>query len=131
MFELHGPWVDMGSPKAGSAATPLLTGGGVPTANAQITLTLTDAPPSTVAYLLYGIQQLNLPYLSGNIVPDFAGPGGGLVILPTDGLGQLTVGGPMPLDTPVGLPLYFQYWLDDPAASFAVAASNAVGAQTR
>jgi hypothetical protein len=120
-------WTDMGFGKPGIAGAPHLTGTGPMTAGSMNTLTLADAYPMTPTVVGIGIDVYNLPYLGGVLVPY------PLLVLPltTDVVGashwQLT----MPGGLPAGIPVLFQYWIQDPTATFGWSASNGLRGVTQ
>jgi hypothetical protein len=62
------------------------------------------------------------PFLGGVLVPDLML----LLPLPTDAAGAVDFQVTVPGGLPVGLPLRFQHWIEDPAVSFGYSASNGV-----
>ena len=123
------PWVDLGQGLAGSLGEPDLVGEGPLTAGAETKLSLSNAAPSSVAYLGVGVAALNAPFFGGTLVPD-VNPPGFFLPLPTDALGQLTVAQPWPAGIPSGTKFYFQYWVVDPSGPLGATASNALEATT-
>lgn len=117
-------WIDMGFAKPGIAGAPHLVGSGALTAGSSTRLTLSNANPLAPAWLAIGGQALNLPILGGVLVPE-----------PTLIVGQMTTAAGSasfqalwPASLPAGQSLYFQYWIQDPAATFGFAASNGLQA---
>lgn len=113
-------WVDVGSAKAGLTGLPVLTGTGDLSANSANQITLVNARPSSTANLVVGITTLGAPFKGGTMVPDPI-----LVLaLPTSAAGQTALPFTWPTGVPAGFPIWFQFWIEDAAASFGLAASN-------
>ncbi|MBM3975602.1 MAG: hypothetical protein FJ299_01275 [Planctomycetes bacterium] len=117
-------WIDVGFAKPGTSGAPHLVGSGPLVAGSTNRVTLSNAKPLSTALLGVGANALNLPLLGGVLVPE-----------PTLIFGQVTssTGGASlsstwPAGIPVGQPLYFQYWIQDSAASFGYSASNGLKA---
>lgn len=113
-------WTDMGFGKPGITGAPHLTGSGPMTAGSINTIALADACAMAPSVVGIGLDAYNLPYLGGVLVPY------PLLVLPltTDVTGmshwQLTLPGGLP----AGIPVLFQYWIEDAAATFGWSASN-------
>lgn len=120
-------WSDLGFAKPGANGAPHLAGVGSLSAHTQCGLTLGNACPSSVALLVLGSQVVNAPFLGGVLVPDV----GAVVPMATDGFGAASLSATWPAGIPAGLPLRFQYWIADPAATFGFAASNGLQGVTR
>ncbi len=121
-----GPWTDLGFALGGVHGDPSLLGTGPLTAGTAMSAELTSARESAPAFLFVGFSALNLSgFYGGTLVPDF-NPPGLLVVVVTDPTGELALGTTWPAGIPSGLQLFLQYWIDDPAAPFGFAASNAV-----
>lgn len=114
------PWTDLGFAKPGVNGAPHLVGTGPLTAGATTEIALTNANPSSIATLVVGVNLLNAPFAGGTMVPDPVV----LVAVPTDASGAVTLSSPWPSVMPAGLPIRFQYWIQDPAATFGLSASN-------
>ena len=83
---------------------------------------LSDAPPSSTAFLIVGFTQLLAPFKGGVMVPFpslISGP------WPTSAGGQLTLAGTWPT-APSGVELDFQFWMPDAAGTAGFAASSGV-----
>lgn len=119
------PWSDLGFGLAGTTGLPNLVGEGPLTGGSAIAVKLTNARPNAAAFLFAATQAVNLPLLGGTLVPNPAPPG---LVLPfvTTPAGKVLLAGTWPNGVPAGVNLYLQYWIDDPAAVFGAAASNAV-----
>jgi hypothetical protein len=113
-------WTDLGFAKPGINGTPELTGLGRLEAGAISELDLTSAKPSASATLVFGLAQIDAPFKAGTLVPQPLL----LVTLPTNAAGQTSLPFLMPAGVPGGLPLYFQFWMADAAATKGYSASN-------
>lgn len=113
-------WTDLGFAKPGVTGAPKLTGSGLLKAGNTVTLALSNASPGSGAWLVIGSQTLNLPFLGGILVPS----ADSVVPQVTDGFGAQTLAHVWPSGFPAGVPLVFQTWILDPAASGGVSASN-------
>jgi hypothetical protein len=122
------PWADLGGSKDGSAGGPAgLAGSGQLDGVGVDGLHLYGAPPSETATLVFGLFALNAPFKGGTLVPDpFL-----LLSLSSDADGALDLPFLLPGSLPAGLPLYFQFWISDAAATFGFAASNGVRGTTQ
>ncbi|TAJ04870.1 MAG: hypothetical protein EPO68_16820 [Planctomycetota bacterium] len=117
-------WIDMGFAKPGISGAPHLVGTGALTAGSSTRLTLSNAHPLAPAWLAIGGQALDLPILGGVLVPEPT-----LIIgQTTTPTGSASFQAPWPASIPAGQSLYFQYWIQDPAATFGFAASNGLRA---
>lgn len=113
-------WTDVGFAKPGVSGAPHLVGSGPFAPNTNNTLLLTQANPVANAWLVIGFVPVNAPFLGGVLVPDPI-----LVSTSvTDAAGSLTTPLALPAFAPLGLPVLFQYWIEDPVATFGYAASN-------
>jgi len=114
------PWTDLGFAKPGVTGAPHLTGVGSLTPNTACTLTLSNAKANTAVVLFLGTNASNTPFLGGVLVPTpslaFS--------LGTNSVGTTTLTSNWPAGIPAGSALYFQYWIQDPAATLGVSASN-------
>ncbi len=115
-------WKDLGAALPGVAGPPRLDVQSRMVAGEDFTLTLTDARPSTFVYNVVGFSLLGAPFEGGTMVPalDVIVPGG------TDLTGTQVIQTPFPAGFPPGASAYIQCWLQDPAAVFGWAGSNAV-----
>jgi hypothetical protein len=116
-----GPWDDLGNGLAGTLGKPELTAIGPLTTQSFNQLELTNTLPSSAAHLVISLEQLNLPFKGGVLVPapDFIVFG-----LPVDDTGNLIVPFVWPTTLPGGLSLYTQFWINDPDSHGGFAASN-------
>jgi hypothetical protein len=113
-------WTDLGFAKPGVDGAPHLVGTGSLTAGSLNSVALTNAKPVAPAWLVIGANAVNLPILGGVLVPE-----------PSLVIGQTTshigTGGFQALwqpGVPAGVPIRFQYWIMDAAATFGFSASN-------
>lgn len=120
-------WDDLGFALPGTLGAPVLTGEGPLSAGSQITLTLSNALPNSLALLVIGTQNLSAPFLGGTLVPspDI------VASLPTGPAGQITIPATVPAGLPAGIPIYVQYWIQDPGGPQGAAASNAIHQDTK
>lgn len=113
-------WTDVGFAKPGITGAPHLAGSGPLTAGSTNPLLLTNANPNANVLQVIGFFAVNAPLLGGILVPEPLA----VVPLATDAAGAATWQLTLPSGVPVGLPLRFQHWIADPAASFGWSASN-------
>ena len=106
----------------------MLTGSGPITGGTPFALTPSNARENSPAFFALGSARLDLPVLGGVLVPNFSS--GALLVLSTDGTGQIVLGGTWPFGQPPGLTLYMQYFIVDPAGPLGVSASNAIALTT-
>lgn len=126
-LEVPGAWADLGGSIAGTGGlTPQLEGDGILLPCEPWSLTLSDGPSNTTAYLVLGATALNLPFKGGVIVPNLDI----LLMLPSGPTGDLVLSGPWPVGIPPGLTAFAQYWFVDPGAVKGYSASNGVSATT-
>src|SRR5439155_858181 len=113
-------WTDIGFALAGAGGRPLLTGAGALSTAATNHLRLSHAPPLADTGLFCGLDQTNLPFKGGTLVPAPE------IFIPraTDSSGVLDVPFVLPPGLPHGLALYFQFWVADAGAIEGFTASN-------
>lgn len=112
-------WVDEGFAKIGSWGTPSLQAVGEICGGNSFTLYLSGGRPNAQTGLFAGFSKALLPFKQGTLVPSPAS----LTLLMTDFSGDVT----LPAAYPVGfdgIPLTFQFWIDDPTVLAGVSASN-------
>jgi hypothetical protein len=116
---LPGAWKNLGFGKAGVAGEPVLTGSGEPVTGNPISIVLERGAPNAPAFLVIGGSRVDLPFFGGTLVPapSIVSP---LTLSP---LGGFTLALPWPAIPPT-FGAYLQVWIQDPAASFGLAASN-------
>ena len=120
------PWVDLGQSLAGGGGAPVLAASGKLVPSSPINIDLSNAAPTSTAYLVVGFTELNLPFYGGTLVPGFEPPLGTFFTLFTNGGGNLPIAAVWPSGIPSGFELVLQYWIVDGGAPFGLAASNAV-----
>jgi hypothetical protein len=120
------PWVDLGHGLAGTGgAAPSLAGIGTLQPGSVGQLALTGAPASALAWLVVGLQEVDVPLKGGTLVPV------PLLLEPlaTQPDGSATVDwSAWPTGIPVGTAAWFQVWAKDVGGPKGYAASNALGA---
>lgn len=127
LFGGSSPWVDLAHGKPGVAGTPKLLGSGPLLSGTTATLTTSNAAPSAFTALVIGASALNLPYLGGTLVPN---PDVVITGFVTDPAGMLTIAGTWPAGVPSDVAIWFQSWIQDPAAFGGLSASNGLEAIT-
>jgi hypothetical protein len=119
-----GDWDYLPGNIAGARGTPILQGKGFFKSNQQLTFRIINAPKNSTIYFAYSSAAANLPLYNGLFVPDPAQPFFGLIALPTDALGEITLPVPMGANIPPGITLYFQGWAVDPTSASGYVATN-------
>jgi len=121
------PWTDLGDSLPGTVTQrsyPLLVGSGPLTPGTPITLTLTNANPSSLAFLFVSLADNPTPFKGGLL---HTVPVQSSFIFFTSAAGGINVGYPT-YPNVFGLPIYFQYAIADPNAVAGAALSNALKA---
>ncbi len=121
-------WTRLGAELAGGVGEPCMVGRGGLEPGSEVRLSLTRSIAHARVVLFVGQGVSNTPWKGGLLVPTrelvfpglMTGPGGTLELVET-----------WPEGLPSGFELFYQFWVQDPAAVFAVAASNAIGSETR
>jgi len=115
-------WTDLGLAKAGAGAPPEQLASGTLTPDTSNMVALTGGKPSAPAVLIVGLSELNAPFKGGTLVPV------PLIVLPLATSNKGAVGLPftLPAGVPFGTNVYFQFWIQDAAASQGYSASNAL-----
>ena len=122
-----GSWLDLGNGLAGASGVPGLVGTGDLTPSTITTLTLSNALPSTSAWLVTGFTDVSAPFKGGVLVPSpdvLIGP------FAVDGTGALVIAAPWPAGVPAAFSTYLQEWVVDAAGPVGFSASNALSATT-
>ena len=116
-----GDSVDIGHGMQGTQGMPRLETTGALEAGNPVTVTLTDARPSTTAFLVVGLDAAATPFAEGVVLPSQDA----LMLQQTDasGTAQFTVNWP---NLPSQTSICIQYWIPDPAGPQGWASSNAV-----
>ena len=127
VVEVPGTWADLGGSAPGTGGlVPQLEGEGVLLECEPYVVTLTDALPSTTAFVVIGFDTINLPLKGGILVPDLD-----LIrIVPVNPVGSRVFTGPWPPGVPGGISIYIQVWLQDVGAFGNYSASNAISGTT-
>jgi Thrombospondin C-terminal region len=119
-------WTDLGQGMVGSTGVPELAGSGDLSASSLNQVTLSNAAPSSTATLVFGLAAIDAPFKGGTMVPHPLM----LVPLATSAGG----GAALPFVWPVGIPsdfsIYFQFWIQDGAATHGLSASNGLKGTT-
>ena len=122
---LPSAWTWLGNDLAGVNGKPLMVPTGTLAPASPWTLSLTDAAPSTTAFLITGLSTVYLPIKGGVLVP----ANHVLIPLPTNASGELSFGGVLGAP-PSGATFYMQYWIIDAAGPFGFSASNGLSGTT-
>lgn len=126
-YRTPSPWSTVSGGIAGTGGVPSLRGRGTLTAHNDVLLDLSSGPPNAPTTLVFGDQRLDLPLLGGLLVPN---PVLQLAGLTLDANGATTVRFSFPRGVPTGATFWFQAWLLDASAPFAIAASDGLRAIT-
>ncbi len=127
-LEVRTSWCDLGNGLAGALGTPQLTGTGLVAPGLTVGIDLTNAKPNAPAFLFMGLGVWNAPLYGGTLIPSFDLP---LVVLVTDGSGEISLSGTWPLSAPTDLLAQLQYWVAEGPGPFDFAASNGLSARTQ
>jgi outer membrane protein assembly factor BamB len=119
------PWSDVRSGLAGTHGVPCLLGEGTLEPGSPGSLALTDALENTTAALFVGVAELNAPFKGGTLVP---APTLLILGLGTGPAGAITLPFTWPGGLPSGFPIWFQFWVIDPAGPAGLSASNGLKA---
>lgn len=119
-------WSNLGHALAGAVGEPLLSGQGDLQPGTPVFLQLASAAPGAASALIVGLQQVDLPFLGGTLVPS---PDVLLVGLPTGATGGWILAGTWPAGVPAGTLVRFQAWIPDAVTPFGYAASNGLQAE--
>ena len=122
---LPSAWDYLGNELAGVSGEPLVIPTGTLQGSSPWTLSLSNAAPSTTAFLILGLTTANANVKGGVLVPTptFIFP------LPTNASGELSFGGTLGTP-PSGVSFYIQYWMIDAAGPYGYAASNGLSGTT-
>ena len=99
---------------------PELAGSGDLSASSLNQVTLSNAAASSGATLVFGVTALNAPFKGGTMVPQPLL----LVPLTTSAGGGASLPFVWPVGIPAGFAVYFQFWIQDVAATHGLSASN-------
>ena len=124
----NGKWANLGSGLEGLTGTPKLLGKGPLETGSIVGLSVDGARPESRAYLIVGADRIDTPFFGGVLVPspDLVRAGA-----ETDATGQLDYGLRWPATISQGSTFYYQVWIQDEAARFGYAATNAVSSTNR
>lgn len=123
-----GPWEDLGGALAGTdGVEPALFPLGSLEGDTTVSLSLSKALPGATTNLVVGASELGLPFYGGVLCPS---PDLLLLGLPVGDDGTFEAAGNFPSGAPAGIPLYLQFWTDDPGGPFGYSASNCVRGET-
>ena len=125
------PWTDLGFALGGTLGDPSLEATGSLVPGKPIEIAMTNALPSTGLVLFVGLAELNFsPFYGGTLVPD-PNPPGLLVVLVSNGAGEVVLPSLWPAAVPPGFTVWLQYFFEDLGAPFGGAGSNAVRGVTQ
>ncbi len=116
-----GVWTSLDGALAGSNGLPRLRGTGYPAGSNTVGLELTQANPLAMTWLIVGASRIDLPFMSGTLVP---APDVVLPLTLTDATGALSLTDVWPDGLPSGEEWWFQCWIADSAAPRRLSASN-------
>ncbi len=119
----RGPWRSTGGSLGGAGGAPRLRGFGQLTPSTPVTIELTRAVPNSTAALIIGLSRVDLPFMSGTLIPS---PDLIIFNLPTDANGSFSVTANWPAAIPSGTKVYLQYWVTDGTAPAGFSASNGI-----
>ncbi len=120
------PWLEMSQGLAGTQGFSRLEGSGTLAPGSAFTLALADAAPLAPTVLFIGLSITAARFKGGVLVPspDVRIDGA------TDGDGDLSLAGTVPVGIPSESSFFLQQWIVDPAGPQGMAASNALKATT-
>jgi len=124
LYSTAGPWTVLTKGLAGTHGIPRLLGTGSLETFAPYEFTLRDARETAPALIFVGVNQLNVPFKGGTMVPDPILPA---LLFETDPTGTLALGGAWPPGASGGS-LVLQFWVIDPAGPLFYAGSNGLSA---
>jgi hypothetical protein len=117
------PWYNAGHGMVGSGGlVPRVLGIGVAYPTTTNTITLVDALPGSVTHLVVGLSRLATPIKAGVLVPF---PDLVIFGLPVDATGSYSFSTVWPVG-PIGIPYWFQHWVQDPAGPKGLVCSDAL-----
>ncbi len=121
------PWKDLGFSLAGCCGSPSLVGVGTLVGGDPMAITLSNAAPSTTAWLIVGFTRIDAFFKGGTLVPAVdLEP----IPLPTGLSGYIDINANWPVGIPSEFTTYFQYWIVDGAGPVGFSASNAISGTT-
>ncbi|MEZ5979345.1 MAG: hypothetical protein R3F34_14155 [Planctomycetota bacterium] len=121
-FSLLSRWTDLGAGLAGAGGEPRLTGSGPLTPGTHVSFDVSGAAPGAPIWFAAGVNEWNLPFASGLLVPEpiFVVPGA------TDASGAASVGFTTGVPMAQNFRIVVQAWVLDTGAPEWLAATNAV-----
>lgn len=117
---------NLGGGLAGTAGVPTAGGTGTLKPGDPVSITVGNALPAAMAFLVTGFTRLDAPFKGGTMIPDV----NFLLPLATGPTGAVTAYGNWPSGVPSGFALYFQWWIQDPAGPMGFSASNGLKGTT-
>jgi hypothetical protein len=112
--EIQGPaFTTRGQGLGGLTGTPVIVGVGDLAPSSNVKVILADAAKNSTAFIVVGAAELNLPFKGGVLGPD-PNPPGFFVGLQTDNDGFTLVDTTWPAGFPPGVPIWMQWWIQDP-----------------
>ena len=123
-----GLWTDLGKATAGAQGVPVLSGAGKLAGGSAATLTLSNAAPGALAWMVLGFAQIDVPLLGGTLVP---APSVIFSPLPANGAGQLQLPLSLAAGVPAGFTTYWQIWILDGTGPAGFTASNGLAGVTQ
>ncbi|MFT7462712.1 MAG: hypothetical protein ACI9EF_001054 [Pseudohongiellaceae bacterium] len=125
-FEAPSAWIDLGQSLAGGPGAPVLIMSGDLSGGSMGALSLSNALPSSTAFLVAGLTLLQAPLKGGILVPS-----ADLILnFPTTASGTLDFAFTWPLGIPAGVSTYYQVWLADAAGPVGFSASQGIQGTT-
>lgn len=115
-------WTDLGNGLAGTNGVPQLAADGTLAAGTAYSFDLSSARSNSLAVLMVGTSRIDLAFRGGTLVPS----PDDLLIVATNGSGEISLAGTAPSGLPVLTDVYAQFWIADPVGPQGYAASNAV-----
>lgn len=107
-------WTDVGHAKQGVLGAPLLVGEGSCEEDTDVTIYLSNAPPSAYTAFFFGFSRIDIPFLGGTLVPN---PDVLFLGLPTDGAGEISITDTIPSGTPAGIDAWSQFFILENAST--------------
>lgn len=120
-------WLDLGQALPGAAGAPVFAAEGTLIGGTNYTLSLSNAAPNSLAYLVLGGNAGNTPFKGGTLVPSADAIVGPFNTGPTGAVAGTLA---WSLELPAGQDDYWQIWIQDAGAPLGWAASNALQSTT-
>jgi hypothetical protein len=125
LYHTGGPWVAAGDGVAGVSGVPALTLSGFPAVGTSIRLTLEAAAPAAPVAIIFGLDEVLMPFKGGVLVPAFTPPNGLATIVTSDTSGCLELATAWPAGIPQGQGIWIQCWVADAAGPAGASATGA------